>query len=491
MPFQAFTMQSVMRKVTCTMVLWLCAFSFGHAQRQGDRWYFGDGLGLSFSSGEPNLLTDGSTYNASLPSHSEASSVICDSDGNLLFYTNGEKIWDRNHEVMPNGQSILGNFSSTQGALIVPLPQSRNIFYVFTTDGFYESDLKNGLRYSVVDMCLNDSLGDIVVGQKNILLLDTVAEKLSAVLHTNGTDYWVVTHKYFSNAFYSYRLTPDGIEEIVVSKIGSTHPDTMAPQGLGAALGQLKFSPDGSRLAIVNGNSSPSIAELCDFNPETGVVSGCFSLQVNPVYNYYGVSFSPDNTKLYISCWLNNQGVYQFNLLAGDPESIRFSRTAISNYIAYGMQLANNGKIYLTRTNVNHHVDVIHEPNNLGLACNLEDSAIYLQGKVASMGLPNFIDSYAYTNGLVSCSEEELLPDTLTVPTVFTPDGDGINDSFNLEHLPKGSGLVIYSRWGREVFRTDNYINGWDAGNVTGGVYYYILTLPDGVRKKGMVQALK
>ncbi len=491
MPFRTLSMRFVMRTATCTMVLWSCTFFYGHAQSQGDRWYFADGLGLDFSNGEPILLTDGSIYRQGLPAHSEASAVICDSDGNLLFYTNSEKIWDRNHDLMPNGDSLLGHYSSTQGALIVPLPNSNRIFYVFTTDGFYESDLKNGFRYSVVNMCLNDSFGDVIQGQKNILLLDTVAEKLSAVRHANGTDYWVVTHKFYSDRFYAYHLTPEGIGDVIVSAEGSAHPHPMAFQGTGSAIGQMKFSPDGTKLAIVNANSFPAIAEVCDFNSATGAVTNCFSIQANTNFNHYGISFSPDNTKLYLSCMLNNNGIYQYDLLAGSPDAIRASRLALSQITTYGLQLANNGKIYVARYNGYQYLDVINDPNNFGLNCNLEDSAIYLQGRAISFGLPNFIDSYAYTNGLVSCGEEEPLPDTLNVPTVFTPDGDGINDSFNMEYLPAGSGLVIYSRWGREVFRTDNYINGWDAGNVTDGVYYYILTLPNGERRKGVVQVLK
>jgi hypothetical protein len=480
----------ILRTAVGIIVLTLCAVVSVFAQKQGNRWYFADGLGLDFSSGEPVLLTDGEINRQGLPSHSEAGSAICDSEGNLLFYTNGEKIWDRYHQVMPNGDGLLGHFSSTQGALIVPLPESNRYFYVFTTDGFYESDLKNGLRYSVVDMCLNDSKGNVVEGQKNILLLDTVAEKLSAVRHANGTDYWVVTHKFYSDRFYAYHLTPDGIGDVVISAAGSVHPHPLSFQGTGSAIGQIRFSPDGTRLAVVNANSFPAIAELCDFNSSTGVVTNCISIQTNTNFNHYGLSFSPDNTKLYMSCVLNNNGLYQYDLMAGNAEAIRDSRTTISQVTTYGLQLSNNGKIYLARFNGYSYLDVIHEPNNIGLACSLEDSAIWLQGRALSFGLPNFIDSYAYTNGLVSCTEE-VEPDTLTIPTAFTPDGDGINDSFIIAHLPAGSGLVIYSRWGREVYRSENYTGGWGAGNVTGGVYYYILTLPDGGRRKGVVHVLK
>lgn len=481
----------ILRTAVGTIVLTLCAVVSVCAQRQGDVWYFADYLGLDFSEGSPALITDGQISGQGSPTHSEASSTICNSDGNLLFYTNGERIWDREHQLMPNGDSLLGHYSSTQGALIVPQPGSSNIFYVFTTDGFYESGLKNGFRYSIVDMCLNEGKGAVVEGQKNILLLDTVAEKLTAVLHANGIDYWIIVHKYYSDSFYSFRLSQSGIAETVVSEVGSTHPHPLAFQGTGSAIGQMKASPDGSRLALVSSNGGHGIAELFDFDRSVGKVSNCISLQSDDNnHQCYGVSFSRNNHRLYISCGFNNSGIHQFDLLAGSSAAIRTSKTIVTTAMSKALQLANNGKIYIARYNGYPYIDVIHEPDNLGIACNFEDSAIYLQGRAISFGLPNFIDSYTYTNGLVSCTEE-VEPDTLVIPTAFTPDGDGVNDAFEVENLPAGSELVIYSRWGREVYRSESYAGGWDAANVTGGVYYFILTLPDGGMRKGVVHVVK
>lgn len=66
----------------------------------------------------------------------------------------------------------------------------------------------------------------------------------------------------------------------------------------------------------------------------------------------------------------------------------------------------------------------------------------------------------------------------LTIPNVFTPNADGINDLFeieNLEHYPNAQ-MVIYNRWGQKVFEhSDYYNNWWDGANAPDGTYFYVL----------------
>ena len=179
---------------------------FINAQKQGNIWYFGNHAGLDFGKGIPIVLTNGATYTP-IGCPDEGTAVISDSSGSLLFYSNGCLVWNKNNQIMPNGEGLLGNYSSTQAALIIPQPNSERYFYIFTTDDFCNDALRNGFRYSIVDICLDNGLGDVMIGNKNIKLLDTVAEKLTAVRHANGIDYWIITHKYYSDAFYSYHLS--------------------------------------------------------------------------------------------------------------------------------------------------------------------------------------------------------------------------------------------------------------------------------------------
>ncbi|HOS49341.1 MAG TPA: hypothetical protein PLG57_11920, partial [Bacteroidia bacterium] len=370
-------------------------------QKQGDNWYFGDHAGINFSNGSPVTLNDGLT-----PNGTEGTAVMSDSAGSLLFYTDGLQLWNRNQMLMPNGDSLAGNISSTQSSLIIPMPGSSRYFYVFTTDDFLHN-LANGLRYSVVDLCLDNGLGDVISNQKNILLVNTVAEKLTGVRHSNGVDYWIITHLYFSDAFYSYHISSTGISAPVISHIGSIHPNPNAGSSYSAALGQLKASPNGQKLVIVNGNGS-SIAEYFDFNNSTGVVSNCVNIQANSNWNYYGASFSPDNSKIYIACWLNGNGIYQFDLNAGggDPSAVFASKTLIDqSYNFLGLQLANNGKIYVARSpfGTTTFLDVINDPNNAGLSCNYVKNAVNLNGHLCGSGFPNFVDSYDYSNTIFNC----------------------------------------------------------------------------------------
>jgi hypothetical protein len=460
------------------ILLPLCCLS----QKQGNIWYFGDHAGLNFNNGTPVALTNGQTYSPDGTSI-EGSAVISDSSGALLFYTNGTKVWTKNHQLMPNGTDLLGNFSSTQSSLIIAQPESDRFFYIFTTDDFYVDNLQYGFRYSVVDMCLNHSMGDIVFDQKNILLLDTVAEKLTAVKHANGADYWIIVHKYYSDAFYSFRLTSTGIVDTVISHAGSRHPPIASAQSSGQSLGYLKASPNGQKLATVNGNAGEyTIAEYFDFDKSTGIVSNCVNLQTNLAAQaqFYGVSFSPDNTKLYISCWLNGLGIYQFDLNAsnGNADSVIASKTKITaniNSNNWAMQLATDGKIYIAGSG-RQYLAAINNPNSLGTGCNYQDSAIYLNGKICHTGLPNFIDSYDYENtklNICTVSNDEDLPDN---DFIIYPNPFSYSTTIYSSEPLQNTMVCIYNSLGQVVNQIQG-IYGQSAiinrNNLPAGLYFY------------------
>jgi hypothetical protein len=466
-------------------VCFLPLIAFG--QKQGNIWYFGDHAGLDFNTGSPVVINDGQTHFVACPAcHSEGTSVIADSSGSLLFYCDGRTLWNSNHQIMRNGDSLLSDISSTQSSLILPEPGNSRYFYVFTTDDFYMDNLKDGFQYSRVDICLDDGLGGVIRNQKNILLLDSVCEKLTAVRHSNGVDYWVIVHKFRSDAFYSYRLTSSGITDTVISYAGSVH--TSSP-GLGGAQGQMKASPDGKKLALVNGNVTPSVAECFDFDKSTGVISNMLSLQTNPVWGYYGVSFSPDNSKLYLACTMNGNGIYQFDLAAGggNPADVLASKTLIAgNYNYLGLQLASDGKIYAARSpfGYNPYLGVINDPNWAGTACNFVDSAVYLDGHSASYGFPNFVDSYDYSNTSYACGNSGFEDQEPEETSLFP---DPFSDHLTVKcKLNEQISITLYNCQTqpllKETFRAQIIIN---TSDFPSGLYLYELRKQDEVIARG------
>ncbi|MBK7107739.1 MAG: hypothetical protein IPH61_00930 [Bacteroidetes bacterium] len=62
-------------------------------------WVFGDGLGWHFTE-DTIVFFDSSIWGY------EAMATISDSSGNLLFYTNGQNVWNKEQELMPNGTGL-------------------------------------------------------------------------------------------------------------------------------------------------------------------------------------------------------------------------------------------------------------------------------------------------------------------------------------------------------------------------------------------------
>ena len=98
-------------------------------QKQQEVWYFGDKAGIDFRSGVATALTDQDVMTAY-----KASGVICDSLGNLLFFTNGRKVWDRTFNLMPNATELDGDLGVTQPVIVIPWPENDSLYFVFTLD---------------------------------------------------------------------------------------------------------------------------------------------------------------------------------------------------------------------------------------------------------------------------------------------------------------------------------------------------------------------
>lgn len=344
--------------------------SVGFAQKEANIWYFGENAGLDFNSGSPIALTDGKLWT------NEGCSAISDKDGNLLFYTDGVFVYNRNHEIMLNGTDLFGHESSTQSAIIVPKPNDENIYYVFTTD--YQWSFR-GLRYTEIDMSLDGGVGAVTTN-KNILLEEFVSEKVSAVVHANGTDIWVVTHGWGNDSFYSFLVSSTGVNTTPIT----SNAGPVITGALDNRIGVLKISPKADKLVICSDNLG---SQLFDFNNITGEVSNPVELSNRPFD--YGAEFSPSGKVLYIST-LSAIELYQYNLNSAD---IKNSEAIISNTFARQLQLGPDQKIYVAKAPSNY-LGVINFPNNLGAACDFVEEAVFLEGKRSLAGLPQFIQSY-------------------------------------------------------------------------------------------------
>ncbi|MDO1451327.1 gliding motility-associated C-terminal domain-containing protein [Rhodocytophaga aerolata] len=87
------------------------------------------------------------------------------------------------------------------------------------------------------------------------------------------------------------------------------------------------------------------------------------------------------------------------------------------------------------------------------------------------------IKAVAPSGGYVSWSNEVDLEFTYEpyVPNVFTPNGDGANDTFEITYLElfNNNQLAVYNRWGTQVYDQSNYTGDWNGNNLPAGMYYY------------------
>lgn len=268
-------------------------------------------------------------------------SNICDSaTGRLLFSCNGMILYDSNGVIIENGDSLVPpeaydyDFFYTQNSLILP-KGSNGLYYVFITtfsDSNYVNQWLGGsnkapydlLLYNIVDMNANGGLGKVV--EKNRVLLEHVELhkiRMQACRHHNGRDWWLLKQgRYGTNEIYRFLVRPDTIMGPFVQTFPSPAYSSFD------LMGQMAFSPDGAKLALVHCKmqelffadfdrcsgklSNPKIVGIP--TDSTGIPNAAPQYIMDSVIG--GVCFSPNNNFVYVSKRYN---IYQYEW--NEPDS--------------------------------------------------------------------------------------------------------------------------------------------------------------------------
>ena len=337
---------------------------------------------LNFNTNPPQV------YATNRPINMATNASICDTLGNLLFYTNAVSIRNSNDQLIENGANLgspnytdandANGLPFAQGVMILPYPDHPNWYaVVHETLSNYPNDVfVHELLLTVVDMSENEGAGRVI--SKNIPVFEATLARdgLTAVRHGNGRDWWVILKEYGSNCNYLLKLTPSGF--VIDSK-----------QCLGLdnyPLGFAVFSPNGTKFIQTGG-----INKIFDFDRCTGVLSLLLELDCPPL-----ISVSPNSRYLYAG---NYTQIYQYDL---QSDNIINSETLVAECgwpTSFSRhQLGPDGKIYIVgglgagmaSTSTYH---VINQPNEPYPACNFVQHQVVfpmLLGWSMTPNLPNY-----------------------------------------------------------------------------------------------------
>jgi hypothetical protein len=373
-------------------------FPFGlHAQSLRDNiWVMGtvgEGSLLDFSADpiELSLISTSMGHNA-------ANTSICDTLGNLLFYTNGAYVASADHQPMWNGYDLdIGMFlisgggwgpNTPQFVMALPMPNSSSLYYLFykALDVVDVGVLTSRFYYSIIDMSKNQGKGMVI--EKNHLVLEGVYldwGKITACSHANGRDWWIMLGESDSRRFYKFLLSADGL-----INLGEIEVDLSVRLGLGNAV----YSPNGEKYVILNllGEQLGNDLDIFDFDRCEGKLMNQQKINYNDAAYFGGVAFSPNSRFLYVS---SMNYLYQFDMEASD---ILASKDTIGIYDGFVSplstnfflaQLAPDGKIYLCAANGADVLHVINKPDEKGAACDFVQHGLQLPTQTA-FSIPSF-----------------------------------------------------------------------------------------------------
>lgn len=348
---------------------------YGLQDQRANIWYFGNNAGIDFNPlfatpPGPALALSGSNMNAPA-----GCAIVSDRNGQTIFYTDGDKVYDKTKTQIDSG--IGGDPASSQSSIIVPVPGDETLYYIFTTQSI-NGVSGNELRYSLFDLKLNSGNGAIV--KKDILLFSKSTERITA--STN----WLIAHEYGNNTFRAYRISAAGLGDPVYSSIGSDHSFAVAANGQG----YMKLSPKNTLAVALSTPGTSNLIELFHLNDSTGMLSYYRKISLsNTAGQVYGVEFSGGGNKVFASVSGATSDIYEYAI--DSLGYTTFKRDSVFTVKIGALQIAPDNQIYIAIDN-STKLGTIQPVDDIKLKSPINiDGFTLASGTNSRLGLPNFV----------------------------------------------------------------------------------------------------
>ncbi len=340
-------------------------------------WYFGQNAGIDFNPPATNALTDGAM------DAMEGCTAVSDRNGQIIFYTDGDILFDQTHTQIDTGLGGTPNATggAAQSVIAIAVPGDETLFYIFTTQNTNPTSPDYNFSYSLFDLKENGGLGAVI--EKNITLFEKSTERIAATAN------WVIMHEYGNNNFRAYPISATGVGNAVVSSTGEDYSIISAENGKG----YMKLNGTNLGLAVVedNGSGPTNFLDVYDFDGVSGEVSNLRRADLSAAGANglaYGIEFSGGKIFVSINNGANSQ-IMEYWLDFND--SLNLSAPIITTGVEVGaIQTGPDGQVYVAQ-NGTASLGTISVNGDTLQASSYTANTMDLAGRNSQLGLPNFI----------------------------------------------------------------------------------------------------
>ncbi len=374
-----------MIKQFITIIILCSIYDYTIAQKEDYNWVLTSGLNISFNQQPPFITDDFSNI------YQMGNACISDSNGNLLFYTDGKIFFNNMHQKFYENVLI----GQALRSIIIPVPNNPNYYYVIsqTISTTYGKKIYQYIIYVQQN-------GMISCLQTTELFSSNQKTNIIVARHSDGFNYWLIVIDGFNGNVVSYLVSNTGIFRTITNFIGIINTNELF---------QPKMTLDMSKIVMVSNEN----LFFLNFDNTNGTVSNLKTITYNSFVSC--CEFSATGKYLYVGLNLNSNK--EFRILQHNVDSINNTLSFINsgiliyneifpytlNYWLSDMQISPDNNIYVNPRNY-QYLGIIQNPDDTIPICNFKKHGIYLLGKNSGYQFPTFISYRASISSILNCS---------------------------------------------------------------------------------------